>query len=246
LHQRRREARGFTETEVREWLVPMLQVLDYIHGLNVVHRDISPDNIMYCRDRNLPVLIDFGLVNDAVSNLLNGSDSEADSGTTIEDSKPATMVGKFGYSPPEQMHLGQCFPCSDLYALGVTAIVFLTGKYPRDLINRDSLEWHWQDYANPSPELVTILNGLIRQKPKERYQTAREVLGALQPSVTLQSPTVSEEPCPQPIAPPAGTVLTPLPDSGLGASPSGPVDEEFLDQCRRELTRCIGPMASYV
>ena len=249
LRQRRREGRGFTEAEVREWLGPMLQVLDYIHGLNIVHRDISPDNIMYCRDRNLPVLIDFGLVNDAVSDLLHRAESETTSGTVIEDSKPATMVGKFGYSPPEQMHLGQCFPCSDLYALGVTAIVFLTGKYPRDLIHRDSLEWHWQDYASPSPALATILNGLIRQKPRERFQSACEVLEALNQSgfLDLSPPDNAQEPSvSKPISPPEGTLSPNLPSLGLAPDSSIKVDADFLTQCRRELTRAIGPMANFV
>lgn len=247
LRQRRREGQGFTETEVQEWLGAMLQVLDYIHGLNIVHRDISPDNIMFCRDRNLPVLIDFGLVNDAVSNLLNQTESELEAGFLTEDSKPATMVGKFGYSPPEQMHLGQCFPCSDLYALGVTAIVFLTGRYPRDLINRDSLEWHWQDYAQPSPALAAVLDGLIRQKPKERFQSARQVLEALDRSggsdVVLPS---QPPPATTPISPPAGTWASDLEDLDLPDSSSVKVNDEFLEQCRRELTQAIGPMANFV
>jgi serine/threonine-protein kinase len=249
LRQRRREGRGFAEAEVRDWLQPMLQVLDYLHGLNIVHRDISPDNIIFCRDRSLPVLIDFGLVNDAVSDLLHRTSTEDASGTALEDSKPATMVGKFGYSPPEQIHLGQCFPCSDLYALGVTAIVFLTGKYPRDLIDRDSLEWHWQTYASPSPKLAAILNRLIRQKPKERFQSARQVLDALVGAGLTQAGqgTLSAPSSPV-VIPKSSQTAFPinLPDTVLAAGPSILMDEAFLDLCRQELTRCIGPMASIV
>jgi serine/threonine protein kinase len=104
LRDRRLDGEKFSEEEVIQWLMHMLQVLDYIHNLGIVHRDISPDNIIYSQARDLPVLIDFGLVNDAMTDILSDS-SDEDS-----DNKSATMAGKFGYSPPEQIRLGQCFP----------------------------------------------------------------------------------------------------------------------------------------
>ncbi|PZV04910.1 MAG: hypothetical protein DCF32_11660 [Leptolyngbya sp.] len=238
IKQRRQKNSQFSEAEVVQWLTQMLQVLDYLHGLNIVHRDISPDNIMYCRDRSLPVLIDFGLVSDAISTLLS------DEVTAADDAQPATMVGKFGYSPPEQIHLGQCFPSSDLYALGVTAIVLLTGRYPRDLIDRESLEWHWQTHTSVSPSLATLLTQLVQQKPKARFQTARDVMQRLSPLANaIQAP----------ISP-----LTTTPDwapavqrrnSPAAAAPKTASELQspaFMEACRQELARCIGPMASVI
>lgn len=235
IRQRRQQHRQFSEPEVIQWLMQMLQVLDYLHSLNIVHRDIAPDNIMYCRDRNLPVLIDFGLVSDALSNLLSEEDSAPYGG------QPATMVGKFGYSPPEQMHLGQCFPCSDLYALGVTAIVLLTSRYPRDLIDQDSLDWRWQTYVTLSPELTAILTRLVQPKPKVRFQTAREVMQQLAPLTDSQLSPLTLDPGWPEIASPLAlnTDISGLSRSVL-QSPS------FLEKCRQELTRCIGPMASVI
>lgn len=240
LRQRKRQEQVFSEAEVTRWLMHMLQVLEHLHGLGIVHRDISPDNVIYSLERDLPVLIDFGLVNDAVSDLLTGVD---DVTTTRLDAKAATMVGKFGYSPPEQMNLGQCYPCSDLYALGVTAIVLLTGKYPRELIDRDSLEWQWQQYVSPSPALMTILNKLIRQKPRDRFQTARQVLDRVMELVPR--PT---SPLPQPQTTSIDLTVTqeaaPVFDAPLQAGIKGHRDPAFIEQCRAELTRCVGPIAT--
>ncbi|PSN12394.1 hypothetical protein C7293_20355 [filamentous cyanobacterium CCT1] len=237
IKQRRQQDSQFSEAEVIQWLMQMLQVLDYLHRLNIVHRDISPDNIMYCRDRNLPVLIDFGLVSDAISTLLSGE------ATSPDEAQPATMVGKFGYSPPEQIQLGQCFPCSDLYALGVTAIVLLTGRYPRDLIDRDSLEWRWRSYVSLSPALADILTQLVQQKPKARFQSAAEVVQRLTPLVAAVAPS-----SPLVVEPSWGQSVN-RSESPTAADPSTVSelhDPSFIETCRHELARCIGPMASVI
>ncbi|MDB9525321.1 protein kinase [Oscillatoria sp. CS-180] len=244
LKERKRNGQTFTELEVKRWLVHMLQVLEYLHDFSIVHRDISPDNVMYSHDRELPILIDFGLVNDAMSDVLS---SEED----VDDMpESGTMVGKFGYSPPEQIQLGKCFPCSDLYALGITAIVLITGRYPRDLLDRDSLEWQWQKYVFISHAFKSVLIKLTRRQPRERYQTAKEVLEAIFP--LLESDDISS---PLPHSYLTATQIDLSPDPNAAPVFSSPVqtgeattlqDEAFLSQCRQELTRCIGPMASLV
>jgi serine/threonine-protein kinase len=244
LKERKREGQTFTEYEVKRWLIHMLQVLDYLHNFNIVHRDISPDNVMYSRDRELPILIDFGLVNDAMNGILSGEPEDDDS------PRSATVVGKFGYSPPEQIQLGQCYPCSDLYALGVTAIVFLSGRYPRELMNRDSLEWQWQNYVSVSPAFKRLLLRLTHRQPKERYQSAQEVLTAITP--LLHSDEVSS-PLPQSMLTTTRIDLSTDPNAApifnapmQAGSASVIQDEAFVARCRQELTRCIGPMASFV
>jgi len=236
LRQRRRQGTKFTEAEILPWLEQMLRVLDHLHGLKIVHRDISPDNIIHSRDRNLPVLIDFGLVNDAVSDLL--AHAESDEGAA--PGKRATMVGKFGYSPPEQIQMGQCYPCSDLYALAVTTIVLLSGRYPKELLDRDSLEWQWQAHVQLSDGLERVLRKLLQRQPKNRFQSAQEVMAALNldssPSEMLP-PTTLYDPGP----------AFEVPDEPLSLrSPSALQLPDFIEQCQRELARCIGPMASMV
>ncbi len=240
LKMRLQKQQRFSEMEVTQWLMHMLQVLEYIHGLGIVHRDISPDNIMYSRDRQLPILIDFGLVNDAMTDILS------DSVESTPDRKGATMVGKFGYSPPEQIRLGQCFPASDLYALGVTAVVLLTGKDPRDLLDRLSLEWQWQDQVQLSVPFARVLNRLLQQKPSDRFQTAQAVLNVVIPLLSAGQATspLPSQTSPNRIdlnaVPTAPLVSGPL---HIGA-PSVLQDQRFIEQCRHELTRYVGPMAS--
>lgn len=181
-----RQRRGeppFSEAEIVQWLCDLLPVLEYLHGLNILHRDISPENIMLPNGQTHPVLIDFGLVKQTVSQILAAAGSNP-------GSAQASVVGKFGYSPPEQIRMGQCYPCSDLYALGVSAVVLLTGQDLSVLMEHTSLEWRWRDYTNVSDRLVRILNRLLSEKPKDRYQTAREVLVDLR---ALSLPEVNED-----------------------------------------------------
>ncbi len=49
LQQRKQQGRLFSENEIIQWLRELLPVLDYLHSLNLIHRDIAPDNIMYSR-----------------------------------------------------------------------------------------------------------------------------------------------------------------------------------------------------
>ncbi len=75
--------------------------------------------------------------------------------------------------------MGQCYPYTDLYALGVAAVVLLTGVEP-ELLMDQNLEWQWHDHVKVSDHLTDILNKMLKEKPKDRYQSAQEVLAALQ------------------------------------------------------------------
>ena len=240
LQRRKKQSKRFTEAEVVYWLVHMLKVLDYLHELNIMHRDISPENVMYSRDRNLPILIDFGLVNNTVSDVLSESVTQGEGFNNDGLKNSVTAVGKFGYSPPEQMY-GKCTPASDLYALGVTAIVMLTGQHPRNLMDDKTLDLQWQQHTNVSSQLETVLNTMVRQQPQERFQSAQEVfeqLGTLLPASI--SKTLSQV---QPLPPETSSEPSEQPGQTDGFSHSDPA---FISQCRDELIRCIGPIADMV
>ena len=161
----------FSEAEVRTWLLDMLPVLEYIHGCKIIHRDISLENVMLANNRSKPILIDFGVVKEKFTQLfLNNSSSQS--------FRQASVVGKIGYSPPEQLRLGHCYPSSDMYALAVSALILLTGKMPHLLID-DSLNWNWQSHVNISNSLAGILNKMLAAVPNERYQSATEVIAEL-------------------------------------------------------------------
>ncbi len=174
----------FSENEIVQWLRDLLEVLEYIHKEKIIHRDISPDNIMLPDGKLKPVLIDFGVVKYVGTQLISGNQGAANSNQT--------RVGKGGYAPFEQLRGGECKPNSDLYSLAVTAIVLLTGKEPDALMNHHNLEWEWRSHVTVSDKLAAILNKMLQQKPTDRYQSAREVLNALDNRQTQGKTIMSE------------------------------------------------------
>jgi len=249
---------AFTETEITQWLQQLLPVLDYIHQHGIIHRDISPDNIIFDSEKNLPVLIDFGV----------GKQGVEPSGNMATNSEQAyinykSMVGKVGYAPHEQIRMGHCSPSSDLYALGVTAIVLLTGKAPHELLDRYSLEWLWQHYKPVNPDLTQVLNKMLADRPRERYQSALEVLSAMNGG---RSPSTKINPSATGFFPPSSQT-TVLPseqrvsfsphNSGNfalqssqtnppSAAPSYVLHPEFVKLCHQELTHFVGPIAGFL
>jgi len=178
----RLQGQTFAEKDIVPWLRYLLEVLEYIHGKGIIHRDISPDNIMLPNGNNpKPVLIDFGVVKYAGTQLISGNQAAANSNQT--------RVGKGAYAPSEQLRSGKCSANSDLYSLAVTAIVLLTGKEPDALMNHHNLEWEWRSHVSVSDRLAVILDKMLQEKPSDRYQSAREVLNAMAPSKTeISSP----------------------------------------------------------
>jgi serine/threonine protein kinase, bacterial len=189
------------EVEVRQILISLLPVFDYVHSQGIIHRDVKPDNIIVRRSpsvqaklstsqsqaQNQPVLIDFGAVRETMA-----------AGATNPGHSTSIVIGTPGYMPSEQS-VGRPVFSSDLYSLGMTAIYLLTGKRPYDFENNPhTSELIWQaDAPATSPELVDILNKSIAFNPRDRYQTAREFLAVLQgrsqsaATQVLRDPTMS-------------------------------------------------------
>lgn len=164
LNERRTQGQSFTQAEVLYLLQSLLPILEYIHKAKIIHRDISPDNLILRSTDQKPVLIDFGVVKEVATRLSNSSTHQA------------TTVGKLGYSPIEQVQTGKAYPNSDLYALAVTAIVLLTGKEPADLFDETTFVWKWQHWVQVSPKFAQVLNRMLSRMPGDRYKTAKEVL----------------------------------------------------------------------
>lgn len=160
-----RQQGDWQESQVRQMLLELLPVIEFIHEQKIVHRDIKPENIMRRCSDGLLVLIDFGV-------------SKQLSGTVM--SKPGTQIGSFGYAPLEQMEGGEADPASDLFSLGATAFHLLTGLYPYRLWIEHGYSWtaNWQQYL-PSlidHELARILSKLLAKDIQQRYRSAEEVL----------------------------------------------------------------------
>ncbi|MHC5935969.1 protein kinase domain-containing protein [Nostoc sp.] len=198
----------FTEAEVHQLLLLILPVLEYIHSLGVIHRDISPDNLMLRTVDQLPVLIDFGGVKQVVATVA----SQYYQPGVVAPPPAPTLLGKVGFAPPEQMQTGMVSPHSDLYALAATMLVLLTGKQPQELIDAYTLSWQWRREVSLSQTLAQVLDKMLSPRPSDRYQSARQVLQALNPSPANYPPTQYPTP-PQPTS--ATVAISP-------SSPSSP------------------------
>jgi serine/threonine protein kinase len=169
LSERLKNNQTFKEAEAVEFLQNMLPVLSHIHGMGIIHRDISPDNIIFRDKDKLPVLIDFGVVKAGVTQL--------EVSTQIHQ---GTTVGKAGYAPGEQLQTGEAYANSDLYALAVTVVVMMTGRKPESLIDKSTMTWKWHQWVPTlTPWFAKILNKMLSRSPNSRYQSATEVAQAL-------------------------------------------------------------------
>ncbi|MFQ4145522.1 serine/threonine-protein kinase [Chlorogloeopsis sp. ULAP02] len=216
LDARLKQDLRFTEPEVYQLLQQILPVLEYIHSLGVIHRDISPDNLMLRNPPQtppyqggatggMPVLIDFGGVKQVAATVASQYYQPGVNATT----PPPTLLGKFGYAPPEQMQRGLVEPHSDLYALAVTVLVLLTGKQPSELIDNHTLTWQWRREISLSPAFGAVLDKMLSPSPTDRYQSARQVLQALTPPPI--APTLPLSPRQPPVEGNPPTQLAPLP-----------------------------------
>jgi len=187
LHQEGVQSESF----VRELLLEILPVLDYVHSKRMVHRDIKPDNIIIRQSDGKPVLIDFGAVKETMGTMINSHGSTTSS----------IVIGTPGFMPAEQA-AGRPVYASDLYSLAMTAIYLLTGRSPQRFdVDHATGEILWQRYAgNVSDSLAGVLNKAIQSLWRDRFQTAQEMLAALvsesttMPStITISVPNVTEK-----------------------------------------------------
>ncbi|MCW6053086.1 serine/threonine-protein kinase [Microcoleus sp. A2-C5] len=172
LKQEVKQSGRFNESDVKNFLLEILSVVQYIHSQGVIHRDIKPANIIRRSQDNHLVLIDFGAVKDQVSQtiLLDPADQGANT---------KFSVGTFSFAPPEQMALRPIF-ASDIYALGMTCLYLLTAKSPKDL-DFDSVtgEIVWQPHVQVSPNFARILEKMLKPMVGHRFQSASDVVKAL-------------------------------------------------------------------
>lgn len=179
LETRLNSGNRFSEPEIVQLLQQILPVLEYLHSIGVIHRDIAPDNLISRNSDGLPVLIDFG----GVKQLANVVQQQVTAGIA------PTRLGKVGYAPEEQLDPGQISPSADLYALAVTCIVLLTGQSPDILYDRYSKRWRWSEYVSISPRLTKILERMLAPRVGDRFSSASQVIRALSSPDIYEVPT---------------------------------------------------------
>ena len=180
-------SKRWSESQVFYLLQEVLEVLEFIHSNGLIHRDIKPNNLIRRQQDNRLVLIDFGSVKQAWTHVIALQGQKIN---TFAIGLPATItIGTPGYMPTEQER-GRPRPNSDIYALGIVGIQALTGLHPTQLaVDPDTCEISWQHHYKAHNELANILSKMVCYNFKERYQSATEVLQALQPLAILYQVT---------------------------------------------------------
>jgi serine/threonine protein kinase len=190
---------AFSESKIINLLGDLLPVLAFIHKQPVIHRDIKPENIIRRKGDNKLFLVDFGAAKAATITAL---------------AVTGTVIGSAQYTAPEQA-MGKPTFASDLYSLGVTCIHLLTNIEPFDLFDSGECDWVWRNYltVKVNNTLGQVLDKLLQQGTRKRFQTAQEVLEALQLT-------------PKPISPPTPQ-FTPQPTAKLTSQPTPQPDIEL-------------------
>ena len=141
-------------------LRPVITSLGAVHRAGLIHRDISPDNILITRNSEVK-LIDFG------ASLHSG-----------EDEKSHSIVLKQGFAPEEQYRThGKQGPWSDIYALGITIYYCITGQLPPESIQRlydDTLVPPSQNGVEIEKHREKALLKAISVKAEDRYQNVED------------------------------------------------------------------------
>jgi serine/threonine protein kinase len=159
----------FGPEETRHILMKILGAIEFIHSRNILHRDISPDNILIDRTGN-PILIDFGAARE-----------KATKGSRVLS---AVLMVKDGYSPQEFYIAGTPQgPASDIYALAATFCYVMTGEAPPNSQTRlAAIAAKREDPYRPiagrvknfDPNFLAAIDKALSIFPKDRLQTATE------------------------------------------------------------------------
>lgn len=178
---------------IQEVLLDICHGLAAVHRCGLVHRDLKPSNILINRNGTAK-LTDFGIVHRV-------------------DGGPSTAVGTWSYAAPEQFaRYGHLDQRTDLYALGVITYELLTGSRPFTAPDRDGYAALHIGRVAPDPaqhasgippNLAAVCRRLLRKQPRQRYQSAEEVIrelcgrqaigGQTSPSGLWYPPTVGRD-----------------------------------------------------
>ena len=162
--------------------LPAIQAMEQVHQAGLVHRDISPDNLMLTPDGKVKIL-DLGAAKDLSVN--NGASS--------------MQVAKGGFSPFEQYtQRGSSGPWTDVYAMAATVYYTLTGKLPpvaTDRVVEDTISWEEPGLKALSAQALEALQKAMVISAKNRMQSMEELEKGLYSTAVEPAPT----PAPQPV-----------------------------------------------
>lgn len=161
--------------------LPVIESLEEVHSHNLIHRDISPDNIMQLKNGSLK-LMDFGAAREV----------------DYSDGKSKSIILKAGYAPPEQyLSTGSQGPWTDVYALCATMYKCITGRTPTESLQRmekDTIEWPSEMGIRISPEQEKILKKGMEIARNKRYRRLSELKRDLEDTLAEEVQEPQQEP----------------------------------------------------
>ena len=163
-------------------LSPVMAALSRGHESGLVHKDISPDNIMILPNGQAK-LLDFGAAQDVARQF---------QGTTTKTSLSAV---KHGFAPVEQYQTnGNLGPWTDVYALCATIHYCLTGRIPKQALDRISdKKLAWEAIPGLTPGQIAALNKGMEPMPEDRFANVRELYDALFPPTVAKLEEITDE-----------------------------------------------------
>ncbi|MCD7721082.1 MAG: serine/threonine protein kinase [Prevotellaceae bacterium] len=170
LDEHIQERGKLTEAEALPLFRNVVRAISYMHKERMLHLDLKPANIMLRRDGSVQI-VDFGLSKQF------SDDGAPETSTTIG-------LGTPGYAPLEQAdYRSEGFPATlDIYALGATLFKMLCGVTPPNAsaVLDDGLPTETLERAHVSGDVVALLTKAMEPMRKRRYQSAEELLRALE------------------------------------------------------------------
>lgn len=158
LAQRIKRTGPMSWKQVQDLLLPVVDIMQSVHDVGLVHRDLSPDNLMIQPD-NQVVILDLGAAKDI--NLQSGTSS--------------MQVAKGGFSPMEQyVQKGNSGPWTDVYALAATIYFALTGVVPPtavDRLSKDTLRWDLPQLRKLPTSVIRALQKAMTLSAKDRTRS---------------------------------------------------------------------------
>ncbi|MFK7929060.1 MAG: protein kinase [Myxococcota bacterium] len=186
LHALIRQFRNWDEEDrwvrIEQIIIDLCRALSAVHRRGLVHRDLKPSNVLINAEGTCK-LTDFGIVKDL--------DPSQDPNVST------TLVGTWAYASPEQITGQPIDHRSDLYSLGVILFAMLTGKRPFNASDMAGYAAQHRDRPAPGareinrrvPEhLDEICRRLLQKAPRDRYQSAQEILYRLEAEEREPSP----------------------------------------------------------
>ena len=169
--------------QVRELFLSVIQTMAQVHKAGLVHRDLSPDNIMLLPNGGVKIL-DLGAAKDL----------------SINSGASSMQVAKSGFSPLEQYtQRGGSGPWTDVYSMAATIYYTLTGKLPPNAIDRldkDTLSWENAALLALPPQALKALQKAMAVQAQNRIQSMDELGAGLSAQETHPSVTKNPEPKP--------------------------------------------------